>query len=151
MALVPEVFSSSATMADLSAGVSVGAARMVASLASWETRLPSLFRAVAVGSSEEDLTAAVYCLFWQNDALASRLSARLPHGPCASIAIVPSPNWDPISSASGRVGAVTYQGSGIGAIEAEEGDGRLDGLVGGGGGVEAHLRGNRPRGSCSTS
>lgn len=86
MGLVPAVFSSSATMADLSAGDRVGASRMVASFASWETRLPSLFRAVAVGSTEDDLTAAVYCLFGQNDALASELSVWLAHGPSASIA-----------------------------------------------------------------
>lgn len=48
---------------------------------------------------------------------------------------------------SGGIGAVTYQCSGIGAIEAEERDGRLDGLVGGG--VRANLRGKSPRGSCS--
>lgn len=48
---------------------------------------------------------------------------------------------------SGGIGAVTYQGSGIGAIEAEERDGRLYGLVGGG--VRADLRGKGPRGSCS--
>lgn len=92
MALVPAVFSSSATMADLSAGVRVGAWRMVFSFASWETRPPSLFRAVAVGSSEEDLTAAVYCLFGQNDALAS--SCSLPGWPVArahQLRLVPSP------------------------------------------------------------
>lgn len=47
----------------------------------------------------------------------------------------------------GRFGAVTYQGSGIGAIEAEQGDGRLDGL--GGGGVGADLRSKGARGRCS--
>lgn len=48
---------------------------------------------------------------------------------------------------SGKCGAVTYQGSGIGAIEAEESDGRLDGLVGSG--VGADLRSKGSRGSCS--
>ena len=111
VALVPAVFSSSATMADLSAGVRVGASRMVASLASWETRLPSLLRAVAVGSTEEDLTAAVYCLFRQNDALASERSARLAHGPGASIARLPSPSryWSPSDSRSIRRGDVPGQ------------------------------------------
>lgn len=155
VALVPEVFSSSAMMADLSAGVRVGAWRMAASFASWLTRPPSLFRAVAVGSSEEDLTAAVYCLFGQNDALAFRCSLlgwpvapahqlHVPHLPMSQLIVHLLPPRV-------RLGAVTYQGSGIGAIDAEEGDGRLDGLGGGGGGVEANLRGNRPRGSCSTS
>lgn len=42
---------------------------------------------------------------------------------------------------------MTYQGSSIGAIEAEESDGRFDGLVGGG--VGANLRCEGSRGSCS--
>lgn len=59
--LAPVLFSSSATMADLSSALRVGAPRIVASLASFSTRPPSLPRAVAVGSREEVLTAAVYC------------------------------------------------------------------------------------------
>lgn len=56
-----------------------------------------------------------------------------------------------IVDVGGGSGAVTYQGSGIGAIETEQGDGRLNVFVGSGGGIEAHLRGNCPRGSCSAS
>lgn len=46
----------------------------------------------------------------------------------------------------------TYKGGGIGAVDAKEGDRRLDVLVGcgsRGGGVEADLRGNCPLGSGS--
>lgn len=104
MALVPAVFSSSAMMADLSAGVRVGAWRMAFSFASWVTRPPSLFRAVAVGSSEEDLTAAVYCLFGQNDALASRCSLLgWPVAPAHQLHVphLPKSQLISISSASG--------------------------------------------------
>ena len=56
----PACFSSSATMADLSAAVRVGVLRMLASLVSLLTRLLRAFRALAVGSRDDDLVAAVY-------------------------------------------------------------------------------------------
>ena len=56
----PICFSSSATMADLSASVRVGVLRMVASWGSLVTRLLRAFRALAVGSRDDDLAAAVY-------------------------------------------------------------------------------------------
>lgn len=59
--VAPVLFSSSATMADLSSALRVGAPRIVTSLVSFSMRLPSLPKAVAVGSREEVLTAAVYC------------------------------------------------------------------------------------------
>lgn len=58
----PTLFSSSAMMAPLSPAVSVGADRIVDSLGSRSTRLPSAPRALAVGSRVEVLTAAAYCL-----------------------------------------------------------------------------------------
>jgi hypothetical protein len=48
-------------MAPLSSGESVGAERMVCSLASLLMRLPRVERDLAVGSRAEVLTAAVYC------------------------------------------------------------------------------------------
>lgn len=65
----PVFFCSSATMALLSAADRVGASRMVTSLGSFWIRLPRAARPLAVGSSEDVLTAAVYCLkAKQNDA-----------------------------------------------------------------------------------
>jgi len=56
----PAAFSSSAMIWPLSAWVSVGACRIVASLASLATMLLSEATALAVGSRVEVLTAAVY-------------------------------------------------------------------------------------------
>lgn len=56
----PRAFCSSATMTLLSASDRVGVLRIVASLASLETTSFRAMRALAVGSREEDLTAAVY-------------------------------------------------------------------------------------------
>lgn len=61
--LAPDCLLSSWTMAFLSSAVRVGADRMVLSLVSFSTRAPSLFRAWAVGSRFDDLTAAVYYRF----------------------------------------------------------------------------------------
>ena len=47
-------------MADLSAAERVGASRMVVSLASFWRRVPRAATPLAVGSSEDVLTAAVY-------------------------------------------------------------------------------------------
>lgn len=63
----PAFFCSSVTMAVLSAEDSVGASRMVTRWLSFLIRLPRAARPLAVGSSEEVLTAAVYCC-GQNDA-----------------------------------------------------------------------------------
>lgn len=57
----PACLVSSATMADLSSGLRVGADRMEESLLSFSTMEPRLARALAVGSSVDDLEAAVYC------------------------------------------------------------------------------------------
>jgi hypothetical protein len=56
----PKDFWSSATMALLSASDRVGVLRMAESLESLETTSFKALRALAVGSREEDLTAAVY-------------------------------------------------------------------------------------------
>lgn len=147
----PACFSSSATIWLLSAEVRVGAPRIVTSLGSLVNRPLSLLSAAPVGSREEVLTAAVYYLGVKMTQrvspsfcfhLGSRRFEREPNElaeeiRCRSRAIFSSEG----------IGAVTYQGSGISAIEAEEGDGRFDGLVGGS--VGANLRGEGPRGSCS--
>ncbi len=57
----PACFCSSATMADLSAALSVGAARMVPSLGSRSRIEPSVLSARAAWSRDDDLAAAVYC------------------------------------------------------------------------------------------
>ena len=62
LAAPPICFCSSATMAPLSASVSVGVSRMTASLASLAYRALRALSARAVGSRDEDLTAAVYCI-----------------------------------------------------------------------------------------
>lgn len=56
----PELLCSSATMALLSAGERVGVCRIETSLASFSSRLPRAARPLAVGSSDDVLTAAVY-------------------------------------------------------------------------------------------
>jgi hypothetical protein len=56
----PSCFCSSATMALLSASLRVGVLRIRESLVSLVTRSFRELRALAVGSSEDDLTAAVY-------------------------------------------------------------------------------------------
>ena len=56
----PACLTSSVTMAVLSSELSVGAARMLASLGSLLTMFPRVPRALAVGSSVDDLEAAVY-------------------------------------------------------------------------------------------
>lgn len=61
VSLAPPVsLASSPTMSDLSAAVSVGVDRICNSLASFSTTLPRLAMARAVGSSVDDLDAAVY-------------------------------------------------------------------------------------------
>ena len=62
LAAEPRVLDSSATMAFLSASLRVGVSRIAASLASLTYRSPSAFRALAVGSSVDVFTAAVYCV-----------------------------------------------------------------------------------------
>src|SRR5690242_12155191 len=59
--LPPACLLSSATMADLSSGVSVGAARICGSLVSFSTMAARLASALGVGSSDEDLEGAVEC------------------------------------------------------------------------------------------
>lgn len=56
----PRFFCSSEMMALLSLSESVGVFRIVASLGSLARRSPRALRAFAVGSRDEDLTAAVY-------------------------------------------------------------------------------------------
>lgn len=56
----PSCFCSSVTMALLSASLRVGVLRMLESLGSLVTRSFSEERALAVGSREDSLTAAVY-------------------------------------------------------------------------------------------
>jgi hypothetical protein len=56
----PACLASSATTAALSSVVRVGAARIRYSLGSFSTRALRVLRALAVGSSVDDLAAAVY-------------------------------------------------------------------------------------------
>jgi hypothetical protein len=58
--LAPACLTSSATIADLSAGVRVGADRILPSLASLSRMPPSLASSLAVASRVEVLEAAVY-------------------------------------------------------------------------------------------
>ncbi len=59
--LAPACLVSSVTMALLSSVLRVGADRMEASFLSFSKMAPRLARALAVGSSVDDLLAAVYC------------------------------------------------------------------------------------------
>lgn len=58
--MAPDCLLSSATMADLSSVLRVGALRMATRLGSLARRLPRVVRALAVGSRVDDLAAAVY-------------------------------------------------------------------------------------------
>lgn len=58
--LAPACLTSSATMADRSSGVRVGAERIETSLVSFSTMEPSLASSLAVASRVEVLEAAVY-------------------------------------------------------------------------------------------
>jgi hypothetical protein len=56
----PACLASSATTAERSSSVRVGAERMAVSLVSFSTRALRVLRALAVGSRVDDLAAAVY-------------------------------------------------------------------------------------------
>lgn len=106
-------------MADLSSFESVGAERMALSLVSFWTRAPRLARALAVGSREEDLTAAVYCEMAQEVSIRDSGPGRGRHIPGTA-----NRAHERAASSEGRLRRA-YQSAGVGSIDTEDGDRRL--------------------------
>lgn len=153
---LPTSFCSSATICFLSPSVRVGAERTSESFGSFLKTLFRFSRALETGSRVEVLAAAVYCGGWGRPRQRKWFQIVIcvvfslhPDCRCGDFASFSQPSHGPIRacfiSANGQLGAIgragareTYQSAGVGAIDAVQGNGRLDGLGVGGLGVAPH-------------